>query len=523
MNKRRFPFELWFPAAALLLLMLVFWLAGGSGQDSTTPDPFAQYRPPAMAKLKLTLKQSNLWRLRLKREEALRRGVLITSNEDRVNATLHEGTSTWPVTIRLKGDWTDHLKGGKWSFRVRTRRDTAYRGMSVFSLQNPETRDFLNEWLFHKVLRQEDVLSPRYDFVQLSVNGSDLGIYALEEHFTKEMLESQGRREGPMLKFNENGMWEARVEALRDTLFPYLELPIYEAAQPEAFQTSRYLKPAENGGDSAQQVLQTALNLLHQYKHGLAPAGQLFDLDQVARQYALTDLFHGHHSLVWHNRRFAYNPILSRLEPVVYDAFAGEISGLYLNGPFTGYASNGSTSYGRREDLLGTCYFAEGKFVKAYYRYLHRWSQPDFLAAIKSTYEAEWEKREKFLRREFLGYTYDFADIENYAAEIREALVDINYEQITVEVDSGRTVCVQNYSPLAVQVRIMNQMDPKAIGYNDQEKWQLIGAYDGVAGAEWVEFPLENEEWVDVRVAESAGAHFSYPLNGDSTTSRIPR
>lgn len=513
MNKRRIPRELWLPAAGLLLLLLVFWWAGRSGQQTATPDPFAQYRPPAMTRLKLTISRPNLWRLRLKREQALRRSVLISSGEDQVNATLYEGNSSWPVSIRLKGDWTDHLKGGKWSFRVRMRRDTAYRGMSVFSLQNPETRDFLNEWLFHQVLRQEDVLSPRYDFVQLSVNGSDLGIYALEEHFTKELLESQGRRAGPLLKFSENGMWEARVEALRDTLFPYLELPIFEAAQPEAFQTSRYLKPTGISQDSSQKILQIALNLLHQYKHGLAPASQLFDLDQVARQYALTDLFHGHHSLVWHNRRFAYNPISSRLEPVVYDAFAGEIVGLYINRPFTGYAANGRTSYGRREDLLGTCFFAEEQFVRAYYHYLSIWTQPDFLKAIKSKYQADWEKRESYLRREFLGYDFEFEEIESHAAAIREALLEIRYEQIVVEVDSGKSVCVQNYSPLAVQARIMNEMD-----LNELDKWKLIGAYDDVAGAEWLEFPIKEEAWLEVRVAESKGSHFTYPIHQDSAS-----
>jgi hypothetical protein len=516
MHKRRIPRELWLPAAGLVILLAAIWLIAGRSSPEVSQDHFARYRPPAMLHLKLTLSRSNLWRLRLKREQALRRGVLISSDGDQVNATLYEGTSSWPVTIRLKGDWTDHLRGGKWSFRVRMRRDTAFRGMSAFSLQNPETRDFISEWLFHQVLRQEDVLSPRYDFVQLSVNGSELGVYALEEHFTKELLESQGRREGPLLKFSEDGMWEARVEALRDTLFPYLVLPIYEAAQPEAFQTSRHLKLTPTGSDSSQIILQTALNLLYQYKHGLAPARHLFDLDQVARQYALTDVFQGHHSLVWHNRRFAYNPVTIRLEPVVYDAFAGKNSGLYLNGPFTGYACNGNTSYGRREDLLGTCFFAEESFVKAYYRYLQIWSRPQFISSIKRKYEAEWKKRENFLRREFLGYSFDWGEIVNHAAVIRDALKEISYDQIKVEIQPGNqqgigSVCVQNYALLAVEARIMNRID-----INDQDKWRLIGAYDGVAGAEWLEFPLLDEMWLEVRVAQSEGAHFTYPLKLDS-------
>jgi hypothetical protein len=391
MRNSNFPRELALPAILLLGLLLALVLADRIGRASQTDadqDAWADFHPPGMQNLSLEVGRSGVWALRLKREQALRDGVLISSDGDWVDGELKDGDGKWPVRLRLKGDWTDHLKGAKWSFRVKVRRDSAYRGMTVFSLQNPATRDFLNEWLFHQALRREGVLSPRYDFVRLLFNGSDLGVYALEEHFTKQMVESQGRRAGVQLKFSEAGMWDARKEALQDSLFPYMELPIYESAEPEAFQTRRYLST-----DSMRRQLITGLTLMHQYKHGLRPSGEIFDLDLVARQYALTDLFHGHHSLVWHNRRFVYNPITVRLEPVVYDAFAGEVSGLYLNGPFTGYSSNGNTSYGRREDLLGTRYFAEEKFVRAYYQYLWDWSHPDYLQGLEEEYEKDWKQR----------------------------------------------------------------------------------------------------------------------------------
>ena len=43
--------------------------------------------------------------------------------------------------------------------------------------------------------------------MNLTFNGDKLGIYAIEEHFSKELLESQGRREGVIVRFNETALW----------------------------------------------------------------------------------------------------------------------------------------------------------------------------------------------------------------------------------------------------------------------------------------------------------------------------
>ena len=52
------------------------------------------------------------------------------------------------------------------------------------------------------------MLGLRYEFIQVSLNGRDLGIYALEEHFEKRLIEHGRRREGPIVRFNENAGWE---------------------------------------------------------------------------------------------------------------------------------------------------------------------------------------------------------------------------------------------------------------------------------------------------------------------------
>ena len=62
-------------------------------------------------------------------------------------------------------------------------------------------RGFQAEDLFLEHLRGEDVLAPRFSFVDVTLNGKRLGLMALEESFSAELLVRQQRRDGPMLRF----------------------------------------------------------------------------------------------------------------------------------------------------------------------------------------------------------------------------------------------------------------------------------------------------------------------------------
>ena len=83
--------------------------------------------------------------------------------------------------------------------------------MKVFSVQSPMARMGISEWFLHQIYMKEGVLTTRYDFIPFNFKGRNLGIYAYEEHFVKQLLESQDRREGPIIRFLEDAMWDTRV------------------------------------------------------------------------------------------------------------------------------------------------------------------------------------------------------------------------------------------------------------------------------------------------------------------------
>ena len=52
------------------------------------------------------------------RNEALRKGILELDDDAWVKTKLLFGRQELRGRCRLKGDWTDHLMGDKWSFRI---------------------------------------------------------------------------------------------------------------------------------------------------------------------------------------------------------------------------------------------------------------------------------------------------------------------------------------------------------------------------------------------------------------------
>ena len=147
------------------------------------------------------------------RENAIKSGFILPSmkNFHKVKISLDK---TLKAKIRLKGDMLDHVNTNKWSYRVVIEDKETLLGLKKFSLQSPRRRSFLNEWLFHALLKYEGLPFLRYDLVELYINGKYKGIYALEEHFDKLTIENSSYREGAILGLAENNWWEKEIKGV---------------------------------------------------------------------------------------------------------------------------------------------------------------------------------------------------------------------------------------------------------------------------------------------------------------------
>jgi len=368
-----------------------------------------EFEPKAMQKIKE------------KQMDAFRNGLLVSADDDWVKGKIVNGEEDKvKISARLKGDWLDHLNSNKLSFRIKTRQDEAWNRMKVFSIHTPKARSFLHEWILHRLFEKEDILAPRYDFATVSINGEPKGVYAVEEHFDKILLEYNHRREGPIIKFTEDGFWEGVNRQLKqiDGLDHDIKQSVVEAetADIKPFKEQTTLK-----SPVLKKQFELAHSLLNQYRYGLKSAGEVFDLDALARYYAIGDLMGAYHGISWHNQRFYYNPVSSRIEPIGYDGF-GEVASKrsYLLG---------QGALNRRKidmETLDKKLFMEPDFAEKYVAYLWKFSSRSYISTFLAEIREELQLRETLIRQEFTKYNFNQEDFIDNCQRVNLMILPYN-------------------------------------------------------------------------------------------------
>ena len=332
-----------------------------------------------------------------------------------VKAQLVDGLDTAKIKIKIKGDWSDHLSSGKISGRIKMRGNSAYHGMKTFSLHHPKTRNYLGEWIAHQLAEQEDVLTTNYDFINVKVNGVRLGIYALEEHFDKQLLESRKRREGPILKLDETGVWELiYAEMMQGEI---ANLPFYEASVVNMFKQNRTLSTP-----SLKNNFIEGAKLLTAFKNRVARVDEIFDLDQLAKYHVIIDLVGGVHAMAWHNRRFYYNPITEQIEHILYDVMPFEKDDHYINSMLFHISVNNW----KKEDALLNTLVLSPAFKESYLFHLDRMTQVDYIDSFYSSIQSDLSLFESALKQEESYYSFDREKLKEMARYHQSILSDLD-------------------------------------------------------------------------------------------------
>lgn len=237
------------------------------------------------------------------REVALDLGVLHTTDDSLVPAKIKADGETFKTDIRLKGDWTDHLEGDQWSYRVDVKGDFCIYGMQKFSLQPVVTRNGIWESMIYEMYREQGGVALRYDFADVYVNDVYLGVFAIEEFMEKRVVENSLQREGVIIRVNENPMWT------RWSYYSGIAMQDYTVFSEKKTTQSLNL----NG------YAQSAITMINKFKYEDEPLENVFDVDKYLKLYAILDLFTSSHGRPEHNMRHYYNPVTGLLEPVPFD------------------------------------------------------------------------------------------------------------------------------------------------------------------------------------------------------------
>ncbi len=399
--------------------------------------------------ISIEIKDKDIHILEKNRQQAIERGLIINDLDgEYVPATLEYKGKKIKIKLRLKGHMTDHIEtDNKWSFRIKVKGNDNFMGMKRFSIQQPGTRGYIYEWIYHELMKREDVIALRYTFINVSVNGKDWGIYAMEENFDKELIENNQRKQGPVIRLNPDQYW---VKRFSDHKRDYLtsEFASYYSSNFEAYQEDKILE------DTIQKnYYLKGIALAEGFRNRKLNAAQVFDIDRLAKFHAIIDLVGGQHSIDWSDIKYYYNPVSARLEPVAYESF----SNFYINEITGNYRYVSVDSNGSYEDWH-TAIFSDPLFFAAYVKNLERISQPNYLDAFFTLNEKNLNENLKILYKEYPYKKFETKSYYRNQKMISKILVGSMAMHAYFKIFSEGSIAIQlgNIESLPIQVKSLS-------------------------------------------------------------------
>jgi hypothetical protein len=378
-------------------------------------------------RLIVDIKHRHFVKLAQWREQALARGQITSDLKTRVPAKIRYGDQTFDVSLRLKGELTDHVRSRKWSFRVNVKSGNLF-GMRRFSLQHPRTRHYIWEWLYLEALAREDIPRQRYRFVEVTLNGRDLGVYAMEEVPAKQPVEHHKRREGVVVRLHDEYHYRPFADLPgRPRSFALVGgLTNQHSAEVVAFGADEI---AENPG--LQQQFLVAHNLLQSFRIGRLSTSQVFNVEKLAMYFAISELTGCvTSSSDWRDIIFLYEPVSSRLEPIGKEGVSlflpigrrvGPEAGLnYVSGAEFTNEKKGATND------LHALMFSDTEFFRHYVKALETVASQEYVDTLVAELEPGIESRERILHREWPFWYFNRKRLDENAAAIRAILAPEN-------------------------------------------------------------------------------------------------
>ena len=260
-------------------------------------------------KIVIDIKYKNYQTIKGNRDFGLKNIRLKDDDVKWVKAKLSSNGIKSDVKIRLKGTHADHWNHPfKWSFKVKTTDKSRIFGLKNFSIQLPSTASYLNEWLFMKALKEEGLISHRIKFLDVVLNGNNYGVYTFIENASKELIESNNRREGPIIAFNKD-FWIEEMNNSNNISANDPHQNFWRAKiTPVKFEE-------ELIGTEQELYLNKAIFLLESFRNNKLKPNEVFDTNQLATLMALRAIF-GSAEFDTNDLKFYYNPITNLLEPI---------------------------------------------------------------------------------------------------------------------------------------------------------------------------------------------------------------
>lgn len=232
------------------------------------------------------------------------------------------GICKFKGSIKQNGDWKDHiglLSGGRPYRSLNVKLDTGNVVSAVrFKLLIPKSRNSENEILSSLILKKLSIISPETFAVEVGVNGV-FTTMLFQESARKELLEKNYRREGPIFEGDEALLWSFE---------DFNNFELENMSLSRMTNKNWFMK-----GDSSQAISLSAYSALQSAYLDYATnidktLGMIITPNKKESSEFSEFMFallamNGGHALRPHNRKFYFNAITSKFEPIYYD---GDVS-----------------------------------------------------------------------------------------------------------------------------------------------------------------------------------------------------
>lgn len=386
--------------------------------------------PTNLDKVYLEIDQESILGIELQRKLRSEQGGEISDKQKIfLPADISFKDQNYKIKIRTKGVRAIHWREKhSTSYKIDMIGDKRLWGMEEFSFQKPITRNYTYEYLFHKLLGHVKLLNIKYFFVNLYLNDQNLGVYAVEESFSKEVIERQKRRNGPIF-------------SLKDELGEYFPNVTYELYS-ENYWINQNPK-----------LIQNAFTILNNLKNNETEINDHFDIDKWAKYFAIMDLTGAYHGSLLKSVKLFYNPTTALFEPIGYDLHKG--AGIYGNFLLVDFLKKDTAT--NIEACSFICLHVDwylkflklnngeinSKFVEKYINYLFKYSTKDFVQNFISKYKNELSEYNKAIYKDSSStdivrwsgagfFVYDDDYLQNRAQFIRKRINSINLENIEI-------------------------------------------------------------------------------------------
>jgi hypothetical protein len=374
--------------------------------------------------LYLDMDFKNVMKLENARDSALKRGFISQEDQSIVSkAEIRKNNEIYKVDISPTGFLLDMIGDKKKrAYKVKVKKNSTIYSMSEFKLLPPKSRFYLTELIGQNLAKKEGLISINYFFINLFFNGDDLGIYAVEEHLTKELIEKNNKRNGIIFSYNQ------------------------DTGKIKIFNEKKYLK---NGEFNKEQI-----NFIKSIWNGsINNPKKILDhinIDKFSRYFAIIDLMDGFHALE-NNSLFYLDPISLTIEPILREFNSYR----YVDGPPSydwisinqfSKVKNNSSFYKKFYSEL----FNNSDFLNNYVKNLEKLSNKTYLDNFFKNNKKKFKKQLSYIHKSYPTYNFPEEYIYLKQDQIRKHL---SQKKILLsKINSNNIIELENLSKYPLKI-----------------------------------------------------------------------